>query len=148
MKAHGQTLEALNAFNPKDDVPTTLANWPTATSWLPLSVRDQSMTVGSLNFQVQHSYINLSCVWENEGRVAMGYSHLSAEERAVIMIEQADGSSMRSIGRLLGRSASTISRELRRQPLHPRGYDAGSAGRRYLQQLDRILFHFDVARAL
>lgn len=45
MKAHGQTLEALNAFNPKDDVTTTLANWPTATSWLPLSARDQSMTV-------------------------------------------------------------------------------------------------------
>ena len=40
----------------------------------------------------------------------MGYSHLSAEERAVIMIEKANGSSLRSIGRLLGRSASTISR--------------------------------------
>lgn len=64
----------------------------------------------------------------------MGYSHLSAEERAVIMIEKANGSSLRSIGRLLGRSASTIGRELRRQPPHARGYDADSAGRRYLQQ--------------
>ncbi|MEB2315414.1 MAG: helix-turn-helix domain-containing protein, partial [Xanthomonadaceae bacterium] len=50
------------------------------------------------------------------------------------MIEKANGSSLRSIGRLLGRSASTIGRELRRQPPHARGYDAGSAGRRYLQQ--------------
>jgi IS30 family transposase len=42
------------------------------------------------------------------------YSHLSAEERAVIMIEHGKGSSMRAIARLLGRSTSTVSRELAR----------------------------------
>ena len=35
------------------------------------------------------------------------YTHLSAEERAVIMIEQAKDTSVRAIARLLGRSAST-----------------------------------------
>jgi IS30 family transposase len=42
------------------------------------------------------------------------YSHLSAEERAVIMIEHGKGCSMRAIARLLARSASTVSRELAR----------------------------------
>ncbi|MGE6332097.1 helix-turn-helix domain-containing protein, partial [Stenotrophomonas sp. NPDC077659] len=38
------------------------------------------------------------------------YSHLSSEERAVLQLEIADGVSIRSIARLLGRSASTLSR--------------------------------------
>lgn len=42
------------------------------------------------------------------------YRHLSAEERAVIMIESGKNTSVRAIGRLLGRSASTITRELAR----------------------------------
>ncbi|MGD1325485.1 helix-turn-helix domain-containing protein, partial [Pandoraea pnomenusa] len=42
------------------------------------------------------------------------YKHLSAEERAVIMIEHRSGSSTRAIARRLGRSASTVSRELAR----------------------------------
>ena len=42
------------------------------------------------------------------------YSHLSAEERAVIMIERGKGSSIRAIARVLGRSGSTVSRELAR----------------------------------
>ena len=42
------------------------------------------------------------------------YHHLSAEERAVLMIEHQNGSSLRSIALRLGRSASTLSRELRR----------------------------------
>ncbi|WP_155738946.1 helix-turn-helix domain-containing protein, partial [Ralstonia pseudosolanacearum] len=40
------------------------------------------------------------------------YKHLSAEERAVIMIEHRNGGSTRAIARLLGRGASTVSREL------------------------------------
>ncbi|WP_155644470.1 helix-turn-helix domain-containing protein, partial [Burkholderia anthina] len=35
------------------------------------------------------------------------YQHLSAEERAAIMIEKARNTSVRAIARLLGRSAST-----------------------------------------
>lgn len=42
------------------------------------------------------------------------YKHLSAEERAVIMIEHRKGSGTRVIARLLGRSTSTVSRELAR----------------------------------
>lgn len=43
------------------------------------------------------------------------YSHLSSEERAVLQIEIGNGASVRSIARHLGRSASTLSRELGRQ---------------------------------
>jgi IS30 family transposase len=42
------------------------------------------------------------------------YSHLSAEERAMIMIEHQRGTGVRTIARLLERSASTVSRELAR----------------------------------
>lgn len=42
------------------------------------------------------------------------YQHLSAEERAVIMIERHGGRSTRGTAALLGRSAATISRELKR----------------------------------
>ncbi|MBR8142696.1 helix-turn-helix domain-containing protein [Burkholderia sp. AU19243] len=42
------------------------------------------------------------------------YKHLSAEERSVIMIEHRNGSSTRAIALRLGRSASTVSRELAR----------------------------------
>ncbi|MHA6851823.1 helix-turn-helix domain-containing protein, partial [Ralstonia pseudosolanacearum] len=53
------------------------------------------------------------------------YKHLSAEERAVIMIEHRKGSSVRGIARLLGRNASTISRELvRNGNTAARHYDA------------------------
>lgn len=69
------------------------------------------------------------------------YSHLSAEERGAIMVGKARGESARQLARLLGRSASTISRELarngHREPTSgPRmgrptlGYDATRAGRR------------------
>ncbi|WP_029891516.1 IS30 family transposase [Polycyclovorans algicola] len=42
------------------------------------------------------------------------YEQLSAEERAVIMVMRGAGSSVRAVAEQLGRSASTISRELRR----------------------------------
>ena len=48
---------------------------------------------------------------------AKTYKHLSAEERAVIMIEHGNGSSVRAIARRLDRSASSISREIRRNVL-------------------------------
>lgn len=44
----------------------------------------------------------------------MGFHHLSHSERAVVFSEDRRGSSQREIARLLGRSASTICRELRR----------------------------------
>lgn len=46
--------------------------------------------------------------------VHMSYGHLTIEERCCIRKYCNDGMSIREIGRMLGRSASTISRELRR----------------------------------
>jgi len=42
------------------------------------------------------------------------YKHLSLDERSKISVLQAKGESIRSIGKIIGRSASTISRELKR----------------------------------
>ncbi|MBP7242147.1 IS30 family transposase [Amaricoccus sp.] len=46
-----------------------------------------------------------------------GYAHLTADERDRIAGLKADGASLRGIARALGRAASTISRELRRNAL-------------------------------
>ncbi|MEQ5768286.1 IS30 family transposase [Halomonas sp. H33-56] len=56
------------------------------------------------------------------------YHHLTAEERATIMLMR-EGHSIRSIAKFLGRAASTISRELARHavPSHA-GYDASLSG--------------------
>ncbi len=64
------------------------------------------------------------------------YQHLSAEERAVIQIERRNGSSLRSIARTLGRSVSTISREILRnevevEPGRRLRYEAKTAGMAY-----------------
>ncbi|MGF6878024.1 IS30 family transposase [Paraburkholderia sp. MM5477-R1] len=60
------------------------------------------------------------------------YKHLSAEERAAIMIQRARNTSVRAIARLLGRSASMITRELARNHTESaRGYDATCAARAY-----------------
>lgn len=74
------------------------------------------------------------------------YRHLSVEDRAVIRIEQARGHSVRSIAQTLGRSASTISRELRRNGLVRAGgsmraclsvYDATAAAQAYRDRRSR-----------
>ncbi len=71
------------------------------------------------------------------------YTQLSAEERGVIMVLQAQGVSRRQMARVLGRASSTIVRELRRngcrragkhcrmgRPRLIQGYDAARAGAR------------------
>ena len=52
------------------------------------------------------------------------YSHLSLTERELISFHKAQGKSINDIGRLLDRSASTISRELKRNapPVHTKYY--------------------------
>src|SRR6187402_2720253 len=73
--------------------------------------------------------------------MGQSYSHLSAEERAAIMLGMARGESARAIAGVLGRSPSTIVRELSRNGHRmagrtrmgrpPRdGYDATRAGQR------------------
>ena len=47
------------------------------------------------------------------------YSHLSEEERQVIQIKIGNGTSIRAIGAMLGRNASSISREIKRNTWFP-----------------------------
>ena len=69
------------------------------------------------------------------------YEHLTAEERATLMVMQADGCSQRAVARSLGRSPSTVCRELARnasccKPVCDMTavipYDASLAGKRAL----------------
>jgi IS30 family transposase len=60
------------------------------------------------------------------------YFHLSAEERAVIMLKRREGSSLRSIAQSLQRSPATVSRELKRNETSATlPYDATQAARAY-----------------
>src|SRR4051812_39979772 len=54
------------------------------------------------------------------------YTHLTTQERAVVMTMRDDQCSIRSIAKRLGRAPSSISRELRRAP-GPDCYDANLA---------------------
>ena len=55
------------------------------------------------------------------------YAQLTVEERVEIYRLQADGKSRRAIGARLGRSAATISRELRRNSLATKAWEGGYA---------------------
>jgi len=63
--------------------------------------------------------------------MGQGYQHLSAEERGAIMVGKARGESARSIAALLGRSASTIVRELSRNGQRARAQRMGRPARAY-----------------
>lgn len=62
------------------------------------------------------------------------YQHLSPEERAVIMLERQRGMSLRHIAKQLGRSPSTLDREIRRNQRGTRTYCATAAGKAYRQR--------------
>ena len=66
-----------------------------------------------------------------------GYAHLSAEERDRLADLKADGLSLRAIARALGRAASTISRELRRNALNSGGYRPQVADGSYIFRRQR-----------
>ena len=66
-----------------------------------------------------------------------GYSHLTAEERDRLAGLKADGLSLRSIARALGRAASTISRELRRNALDSGAYRPHVADGAYMLRRQR-----------
>jgi IS30 family transposase len=66
-----------------------------------------------------------------------GYSHLTAAERDRIADLKADGLSLRGIGRALGRAASTISREFRRNALDSGGYRPHVADGAYMLRRQR-----------
>lgn len=56
------------------------------------------------------------------------YEHLRAEERAALMLMRDERQGVRAIGRRLGRTPSSISRELRRNGSGGHVYDASRAG--------------------
>src|SRR5438477_11034358 len=69
------------------------------------------------------------------------YVRLRPEERATIMLMRRDGQTARAIARLLGRAASTISRELRRQAEHGKlPYEATRAAARMQFTYRRQIF--------
>lgn len=65
------------------------------------------------------------------------YTHLSSEERAVIMLMLDQQYSLRKIGHKLQRHPSTISREIARQSTKAKTYDATRAGKQYLKNRRR-----------
>lgn len=82
------------------------------------------------------------------------YEHLTAEERATLMVMRADGCSQRAVARCLGRSPSTISRELARNAsccklvgntIAVIPYDASLAGKR---ALDCVMSHGEAQSSL
>jgi transposase, IS30 family len=66
-----------------------------------------------------------------------GYSHLSAEERDRLSELRATGASLRVISRALGRAASTISRELKRNALDSGAYRPHVADGAYILRRQR-----------
>ena len=66
-----------------------------------------------------------------------GYTHLNSEERDQICALRSVGSSIRSIARALGRSPSTISRELNRNRQESGAYRARYADGSYLYRRQR-----------
>ena len=66
-----------------------------------------------------------------------GYTHLNSEERDQICALRSAGSSIRSIARALGRSPSTISRELNRNRQESGAYRARYADGSYLYRRQR-----------
>ena len=66
------------------------------------------------------------------------YDHLGPEERAVIMLERDRGASLRQIASRLGRSPSTVSRELKRNTQSSE-YCATRAGKAYQRRRERCV---------
>ena len=58
------------------------------------------------------------------------YEQLQPEERATVMLMEREGSSIRAMARTVGRSPSTISREIDRHRVTGHAYDATRAGNR------------------
>ena len=66
------------------------------------------------------------------------YRHLSREDREEIAVLRAAGHANAGIAVVLGRSPSTISRELRRNALDTGRYSRAHGGRRLVQWCSRV----------
>jgi len=69
--------------------------------------------------------------------MSASYHHLSSEERVAIMMARQDNESLRKISRRLGRSVSTISREIRRAGSPD--YDATQAAKGYRERRQKCV---------
>ena len=65
------------------------------------------------------------------------YKHLSIDERESILLMSVEGVNLTDIGRKLGRSKSTISRELQRNGNKKRRYGAAAAQRKYEKRREK-----------
>lgn len=65
------------------------------------------------------------------------YKHLTTEERETAMVLRGQGASIRAIARMLGRSPSTLSRELRRNSKGSGTYSAAYADKLYRRRRKR-----------
>ena len=70
-----------------------------------------------------------------------GGTHLRLEERERLAALKSEGLSLRAMARQLGRAASTISRELRRNALPKGGYLPARAEGCYLERRQRQASH-------
>ena len=68
------------------------------------------------------------------------YTHLSIEEREKLYLRRGQGAKLREIARELGRSVSTISRELKRneRPRHPYSPSQAQKNKKKLNDRDQI----------
>lgn len=69
------------------------------------------------------------------------YHHFSIEEREKILVFSKEGKSIRSIAILLGRSASSVSREIMRNRSYKTGYSAVAAEKKYQQRRKKCRRH-------
>ncbi len=69
------------------------------------------------------------------------YHHLSIFEREKLLVMHSEGKSIRTIAKEIGRSASTISRELKRNRLPKQSYSAIAAQNEYSKRRERCRRH-------
>lgn len=69
------------------------------------------------------------------------YQHLSIEEGEKILILYTENQSLRFIAKIIGRSVSTVSRELKRNSNSQRSYSAIEAHRNYLKRRKKCRRH-------
>ena len=79
-----------------------------------------------------------------------GYTHFSLEERGLLFLLRRDGKNQREIAEVLGKSISSVSRELSRNSDSAGGYSALSAQKQYRGRRERCVrrLRFDEDEAL
>ena len=88
--------------------------------------------------QIDVKYVPGYCVVNGERNVAMShYTHLSIEERESLLLSIGAGKTLREIARILQRSPSTLSRELKRNCENREEYSPDKATRDYHKRREK-----------